>query len=58
MDIPIQSIESLRKAGREAAEGGEARDANPFPRYGRHYRQWEHGHVWAVIAMGDNVEGN
>ena len=50
MDLPIQSIDELRAAGRAAAEGGERRDVNPFPRYGSHYRQWEHGHVWACVA--------
>jgi len=50
MDLPIQSIESLREAGRAAAESGEKREANPFPRYGVHYRQWEHGHVWSQLA--------
>jgi hypothetical protein len=49
MDLPIQSIESLRKAGRTAAEGGEKREANPFPAFGSHFRQWEHGHVWAAM---------
>ncbi|CAG2129230.1 hypothetical protein [Cupriavidus numazuensis] len=59
MDLPIQSIESLRAEGRAAAVRGERLESNPYlPRYGSHYRQWEHGHDWAVIAMIDNVEGD
>ncbi|MGO4154359.1 hypothetical protein [Cupriavidus sp. YAF13] len=49
MDLPIQSIESLRAAGRAAAAQGKGNDTNPFPPRGSHYRQWEHGHVWQLL---------
>ncbi|MDX6011343.1 hypothetical protein [Cupriavidus necator] len=49
MDLPVQSIESLREAGQKAAVKGARADANPFPPYSGHYRQWEHGHVWQLL---------
>lgn len=49
MDLPVQSIKSLREAGQKAAEKGERANTNPFPLYGSHYRQWEHGHVWQLL---------
>lgn len=58
MDLPIQSIETLRTAGRDAANEGRKRDANPYPFAGSHYRQWEHGHVWAAESVQGEREGN
>lgn len=49
MDLPIQSIDSLRAEGRAAALKGKSRDANPFPRYSSHCVQWEHGRAWTLL---------
>lgn len=50
MDLPIQSIDSLRAEGSAAARNGVSRDMNPFPRHCGHYRQWAHGYVWGPMG--------
>ncbi|KAI3597694.1 hypothetical protein D8I24_6510 [Cupriavidus necator H850] len=56
MDLPIQSIESLRLGGRDAAACGQCEGANPFPRGCAHHEQWADGYDWAVITMVDRCD--
>lgn len=51
MDLPIQSIESLRTEGRHAAKLGQPERINPFPPGCPHHELWADGHDWAVITM-------
>lgn len=51
MQLPIQSIDELRVAGRDAAQAGHGIDSSPYPSDSEHHAHWVVGFYWAQQSV-------
>lgn len=56
MDLPIQSIESLRAEGRVRGQAGAPSSANPFLLGTEHHRQWDLGHIDGEVVAAELLQ--